>query len=129
MVFYHYYNGSLVNGQASVGIPVLLFAESVRESVFAPDLISYFIVKIFQGLHRIFRCIGKGGERRAWGNDPFVVSGKMCMVSVIVIAGCEPPAVRSIALKSMRIADAMFPVYQRVPDILLPIIGIPIPQA
>src|SRR5215475_9679313 len=48
----------------------------------------------------------------------------MRAVALVIVARGEAPAIRSVALVALRVADAVLAVDQRVLDVLVPVVGV-----
>ena len=52
----------------------------------------------------------------------------MHVVAEVIIARGQPPAVGTVAREAVRIADAVLAIDQHMSDVLLPVVGIAVPQ-
>src|ERR1051325_1651301 len=75
------------------------------------------------------RCIRHRGERCCGRDDALVICWAESAIPGRAIASRQPPAIRTIAGKTVRIGDAVGAVNQRVGAVLLPVIRITIAEA
>ena len=62
VIFDHDDDGTLIDGQMCLCIPAPAFAKAVGKAIGAPDPAAEVIIKMFEGLHAVFRSIRKGGK-------------------------------------------------------------------
>src|SRR5258708_312442 len=49
---------------------------------------------------------------------------RMGAIALVIVAGCQPPAIFSVSFEMFRIRNAVLPVYQSLIQVLLPIVGV-----
>src|SRR5580658_1014526 len=92
--------------------PVMRFAEAIGKSVGSPDPVAEIIIEMSQGLHAVFGSVGEGRKGSGRLDHAPVLLRAMRHVPFITVAGCEAPAVGSVAFVFFRIVDAPGPVDQ-----------------
>src|SRR3984957_15469238 len=128
IVFDHDDNGPLTEREVTVSIPITLFAEAVDKPEAAPDFIAEIVVKMPERRHRFRGRIGEARQCGAGRYDALVVAGRMRVIAIDRVAGGEAPAVRSVALVSVRVTDAVGVIDARMSHVLLPVVRIDVAQ-
>src|ERR1700733_12533935 len=124
----HDHDRPLADREVTVGVPVILLAETVDEAVPSPNLVAEIVIEVSKRPHRLCRRVGEARQGRARRDDALVVHGRMRIVALDRVAGRETPAVRPVALEPERVADAVGVIDARVSNVLLPIVRIGVTQ-
>src|ERR1700677_647774 len=125
----HDHDRPLADREVTVGVPVVLLAESIDEAVPSPNLVAEIVIEVSKRRHCLCRRVGEACQSRAGRDDALVVAGGMRIVALDRVAGRETPAVRPVALESKRVADAVSVINARVSHVLLPIVRIGVAQS
>src|SRR4051812_34229590 len=110
-------------------IPVFCFIKCIHKTIFTPDLITKVVIKMLECFHGILGCIRKCGKSGGGCNGAFIVGGRKCIVTIVCIACCEPPAVLPVTFKFFWIIHAVIVIDECMISVLFPIICITVLQA
>ncbi len=124
MVLDHHDDRPLVDGEESVCVPVLAFAERVDEAELAPEALAVPLQEVPQHGHDLGGRIGQARERGRRADRAVVVVGSMRRVTPWIVAGRQPPAGFAVALEFARIRDAVGAVDADVMHVLCPVVGV-----
>src|ERR1700733_2443279 len=128
VVLDHHDDRPLADREVTVGVPVMLLAEAIDEAEPSPDLVAEIVVKVPERRHRFRGRIGEARQCGAGRYDALVVAGRMRVIAIDRVAGGEAPAVRSVALVSVRVTDAVGVIDARMSHVLLPVVRIDVAQ-
>src|SRR3569833_449662 len=124
VILHHHDNRALVDGDVGVGIPVALFAERIGKTIPSPQLFAMLGQEVSQSAHDFAGCIWKTRERPRRRNRTVVIVRSMCRVAVRIVAGSQPPTVRTVPLELVRVGNAVRPVDGDVALIEVPVVRI-----
>src|SRR4029078_4047062 len=115
---------TLVYSEIRIRKPYAAQVESIFETIITPDPVSECIIEKSQCVHGFIGRIGKRGYGSRGRNRAIVVCGGMRGITVLFVAGCEPPAGIAVAAEMLGICYAVIIVDLCMVMVLDKIIGI-----
>lgn len=129
MVFHHRDDRTLIDREVGSGIPIATFAKRVDKTEAPPHAVSGLGEEAAQCVHGLCRREGNARQRGARRNHAQIPVGRMRSIASRPMTCGQTPAIGTIAEVAVGIEDTMSVIDLRVPNVLVPIIGVTIDEA
>ncbi len=92
MVFHHDDDGPSIDGQKSICVPVLAFAEGIDEAEMAPDPVPVLLEQVPQHGHHFGGQVRQARQRGSGRNGAVIVIRRVRGIACGVVACCQAPS-------------------------------------